>query len=226
MGLCVIGIHGLSAQEDEAWYIDKPIVDFEFRGLEVTSERDVRPIVEPYINQEFSATLLEEVQRRLYALDFFAEIIPLAEDANPTLNAQQAVTIVFNVRENPLVESVSFDGNRHLSDAILRDEILLKRSDILTLVKLRADINTLVDFYNSRGFPNAEIDYVIENVNESGTRQSITFNITENEQLVVRSVEFSGNGIINDAVLRGVMNTKAQSLFDRGELDRLGSGTR
>jgi hypothetical protein len=40
------------AQDD--WYLGKPIADFQFLGLESVSEAELRPVVRPYIGQDFS----------------------------------------------------------------------------------------------------------------------------------------------------------------------------
>ena len=86
----------LSAQED--WYIDKPIADFNFVGLDTVTENELLPLVRPYIGTEFSLEIFWEIQESLYALDYFESI---EANAEPGDDALESVIVVFTVKEKP-----------------------------------------------------------------------------------------------------------------------------
>ncbi len=208
--------------EDDQWFLDKPITDIEFRGLTVTRPSDLTAVTNQFIDRPFTFALLQDIQRRLYALDYFSELTPTAEDVDPRGTRREEVRIVFAVVENPIVDSIEFDGNQRLSNGLLREEVVLKVGDIVTPVKLRSEQAALIQLYKARGFPDVEISYDVEYENEGSARQIVRFIIEENQQLVVQSITFDGNNSLSNAALTGVMMTKQQSLFNRGELDPLG----
>ena len=102
---------GLYAQTDEDWYFNIPIIDIQFEGLENVSENDLQGIVEPFINGIFTEELLNEIQRRLYNLEYFDLIIPEAVPGNEDRNE---LILKFTVEERPIISAIEFSGNRQL----------------------------------------------------------------------------------------------------------------
>ena len=200
---------------NEFWYINTAIAEIAFEGLQLIDTNDISGVYQPYVGRPFSNDLLTELQRRLYALDYFDEIVVVAEDASD--GAQESVRLVFRVVENPVVENISFEGNERIADNLLRDETVLKNEDILTNVKIRSDLNALNQFYIGRGFPLVKITERIED-GSSALRKNIIFEIVEGNQSLVREIVFEGNTNVGSGALLGAMKTKTQSLFERGEL--------
>ena len=207
--------NGSASTVDTEWYIDKPITEVRFDGLQSINQNDLSAIYTPYLGQGYSSTILSELQRRLYALDYFDQIVVLAEDASE--GRQESVRLVFQVVENAIIENIIFEGNQRLADNVLRDEVLLKVGDILTNVKVRTDREALRQLYIGRGFPSITITERIED-GQSAIRKRIIFEITEGNQSLVREIGFEGNSAVNDITLSAIIKTKVQSLFERGEL--------
>ena len=101
------------AQNDGDWYQDETVIDVTFEGLDTVSENELRGITEQYIGEEFSESRFLDLQRRLYALDYFERVVP--EAVRPPDDGD-GVIIKFTVEERPTVREVVFRGNRNVRD--------------------------------------------------------------------------------------------------------------
>ena len=208
----------LESNTDGEWYYGNTVIRIDFDGLDSVRESELRAITDSYIGRPFSDQLLQDVQRRLYALDFFSDVSPRAERVILGANAANEMILVFSVSENPLVASVDFVGNDRISNRELRDTAATKNDDVVIDADLRLDVAALTQLYQNRGFPNAQVSYRLEPREKDPSEVEVYFDIVEGQQEVVRNIVFRGNTIIADNVLAGVMETKTQGLFRRGEL--------
>ncbi len=198
-------------QDNDDWYLNEPIYDIVFDGLEYVSESELEGIVEPFIGQRFTESRFQNLQRRLYALDYFDEIVPMAERGGP--DGDQLV-LRFEVGERPVVSRIRFEGNRNVRRRQLEDVILLSEGDVVTDSRLRSARNAIVSEYAERGYPDTEVQSRVEEDDDG--RRTVVFEITEGFRTVIREIEFSGNSFASGSTLRGVMESRPQSLFSRG----------
>ncbi len=200
----------LAAQEADEWYLDKPIADIVFEGLETVSETELEGIVQPFIGKEFTDTLFWDLQSKLYALDYFDQIIPHAEPAN---EERTAVVIRFEVEERPVAADVEISGNRGVRKSEIFDVILMKEGDIVTRSKIELDESAILDLYREKGYPSASVEG--EAVERNG-RTVVVFTLEEGNQTRVRTVRFAGNEFASEGSLKRVLVTKEQGLFNSG----------
>jgi outer membrane protein insertion porin family len=200
------------AQNDDEWYQDETVVDVTFEGLDTVSENELRGITEQYIGEEFTESRFLDLQRRLYALDYFERVVP--EAVRPP-DSEDGVIIKFTVEERPTIREVVFRGNRNVRDRPLRDAVVLTDGDFVTGAKIRADEEAIRSVYLERGFPDVEISGESVPVDDANL-VDIEFNIDEGNQVTIREIRFSGNTFASDSTLRGTMQSKEQSLFNRG----------
>lgn len=211
--LLMLTVGSLAAQDDGEWYVGQTIRDIRFVGLSAVSENELEPIVEPYIGQPFTERGFLELQRRLYALDFFTSVLP--EAVRP--QSGDGVIIRFTVEERPSVDEIRFVGNRRIRRADLLSEIVLSQGNMITLAKRRVDEQAIIDLYLERGYPDVEVSSRVEEEEEGvRTRHILVFTIDEGRRVTVREINFSGNSFASDSTLRGQMETKAQSIFNSG----------
>jgi outer membrane protein insertion porin family len=200
------------AQDDGEWYQGETITDVTFEGLDTVSENELAGITEQYIGEEFSDSRFLDLQRRLYALDYFERVVP--EAVRPPAG-EDGVIINFTVEERPTVREVVFSGNRNVRDRPLRDAVVLTEGDFVTQARIRADEEAIREVYLERGFPDAEVSG--EAVPVAGENLvDIEFSVDEGNQVTIREIRFSGNTFASDSTLRGTMQSKEQSLFNRG----------
>ncbi len=88
-----------SADTSDDWYLEKPIEDITFEGLDNISLTELEGIIKPYIGKKFTNPLFWDLQSALYALDFFEELLPEAMEGK---NGKSQVVIQFNDHFCPL----------------------------------------------------------------------------------------------------------------------------
>lgn len=210
--LLILSAMPLLAQESD-WYVGETIRDIRFVGLSAISEHELRPIVEPYIGEPFSDRNFLELQRRLYALDYFTSVLP--EAVRP--DTADGVIIRFTVEERATVGEVRFVGNRRIRTSDLLSEVVLSTGDMITLARRRRDEQAIADLYLRRGYPDVQVSSRVEELDAGPpVRSTVVFTISEGRQVTVREIRFSGNSFASASTLRGRMDTKAQNIFNPG----------
>jgi len=200
-----------SQTENPDWYVNKPIAEVTFDGLKSVSRNELTAITDQYVGKKFTDSVFLELQRKLYALDYFEEIVPSARPAE----GGEAVNLHFQVKERPTVRDVKFVGNKNLRTGELLDAVVLKSGDIVTKAKITADEEAIRNLYLEKGFPDVSVSG--ESVaSDRENSVNVVFTITEGTQTTIREIRFSGNTFASDSTLRGVMDSKAQSIFNRG----------
>jgi outer membrane protein insertion porin family len=212
--LILIGIISSPAmsQENEEWYLDKPIADFTFIDLVTVSLSEIRPIVRQYIGLPFTYDVFYEVQDRLLMLDYFDEI---SANAVPADEEKSAVIIEFRVKERPTIAEIVVTGNANISKASILDKVLLKRGDFVSRSEVNLDAENIRQLYLGKGFPEVAVDGEID-LDEEKNEVTVTFRVDEGKETKIREIIFSGNSYASDSTLRRVMKTKGQSVFSTG----------
>ncbi len=202
----------LFAQSEEEWYLNKPIANIEFTGLETVKQNQLDPIVRPYIGQPFTLERFWEIQGKLYALDYFQSI---EGNALPGDESRQSVIVQFSVKERPTVSEIVLEGNRSLRRGEILDTILVKQGDMAGEAQINADAQKIRDLYIQKGYLDAQVTGTLEPAKEDNTVR-ILFKITEGVQTAIRGIHFVGNDFASEGTLRRIMKTKEQSLFNKG----------
>lgn len=207
----VVATAVVHAQSNTEWYLNKPIRDIEFRGLDTVSENELSAVVEPFIGEEFTEPTFLELQRRLYALDYFEQIIPNA--VRLPGGSEEAVILRFDVEERPVITELDFVGNDRLGRNRILDVILLSRGDMVTRSKMRVDEEAIRALYLEQGFP--DVDVSAEFIQEDD-ENIVRFTIDEGTQVAIETIEFVGNQFASDSTLSGVIQLRERNIFNRG----------
>ena len=139
---------------EENWYIGKPIKDFKFVGLETVSKTELRPIVRPYIGKKFTLDLFWDIQGQLYALDYFESI---ESNAKPGDSEKNSVIVEFIVKERPTVSKIEIQGNNKIRSSDILDKVVLKKGDMVSETKIKADEEAIKSFYMEKGFTDVQV---------------------------------------------------------------------
>ncbi|MFW5826879.1 MAG: POTRA domain-containing protein, partial [Alkalispirochaeta sp.] len=212
--ILVIAAASVHAQSDSEWYLNKPIEAIEFDGLESVAENELSGVTDPFVGREFTEPTFLELQRRLYALDYFEQIIPNA--VRPPDGSEDRVIIRFEVQERPVISSIEFRGNDRLGRNRLLDVVVLSRGDMVTRSKLRVDEEAIRSLYLEQGFPNVEVSSeFVEDEDEDG-ENIVRFSIEEGDQISIETIEFVGNQFAGNSTLRGVIQLRERNIFNKG----------
>lgn len=120
-------------------------------------------------------------------------------------------TLVVKVQELPIINVISFEGNRRYKDDALARVISSKARHIYSPAKAEADAATLADFYRQNGRYAATVTPKI--IKRSDNRVDLVFEIQEGRVTEVRRLSFVGNQAYSDWRLRQVLATKQAGLF-------------
>ena len=189
-------------EEDDDWFWDKTITKIEFEGLKHVKKSELIGITSSFIDKPFSQEVYSDLLDRLYALDFFSDIVPYAK--HDTKNYDD-VLLVFLVTENPLIRSINFSGNMKIRNAELREQIKIKPSDIFSNEKVLMAERMLRNFYVQKGFSNSQVTYEVV---ESNDEVVLTFHINEGYDTVVKKISIVGNSLFSERMIKSKLALK------------------
>ncbi len=212
--LCFSAVFLAAQSEDQskAWYIKKPIQEIRFEGLHHVSLSDLSSFTNQFTGKLYSDSLFKDMQSKLFALDYFKKF---KAEAEPGDKDKKSVIIIFTVEEKPVIDEILIKGNKNVSKTDILDAILLKKDDIFSKTKLRADEKAIENLYIGKGYPDVSVSSTTEE-NEKKKLETITFNIKEGSQTRVKAILFSGNRFATDATLKGLLSTKEQKFLQSG----------
>ena len=125
--------------------------------------------------------------------------------------ARDGTRLVVEVQEAPIINRVAFEGNRRLSDDVLRGEVQLRARSVLTPQLVQLDRQRILDLYARRGRFAARVEPKIIELDQN--RVDLVFEIVEGDAALVARVNFVGNRAFSDARLRDVVSTREQAFY-------------
>ena len=129
------------------------------------------------------------------------------------------VNVIFEVRELPIIRDLQFEGAKALNEsdilkAFREQRVGISKESTYDPVKARNASRILRELLASKGFPNAKVDIVEEEV--SATSVAITFNVDQGNRSRIVDIEFEGNENFSDGELRGALQlVKETGLISR-----------
>ena len=126
--------------------------------------------------------------------------------------------LLINVEENPLIVDVYFDGNKKISDDILKSEISLAKRSIFNKNKLNNDVKRILDLYRRTGRFMASVNPKI--IKEDKNRIKLVFEINEGKPAKIRKIYIVGAKVFNENDLKEILNSKESKIlrFSAGEV--------
>lgn len=209
--LLLFCIGGAFAQVSDDWYQNKPIRTISFEGLKNVQRSELDGLFSSYLGKNFSDELYWDVLQKLYALEYFTEITPIALPGDPERNT---VLLQFTVIEKPVIKNIKFIGNKKIRNADLLEKVTLKQDDIYNEMKSRLDERAVRDFYLEKGYANVKV--TSESIQNSDNTITFQFTIIEGKQTVVSSIQFEGNNVMAAKTLKSKMDLKEVKLLSSG----------
>lgn len=197
----------LSAQEDEDWYMDRPITKITFKGLKSVKNSDLSGLVSSYVGQKFQDCFYD-LLNRLEALNYFEDISPGAVH-----DSGSGVILVITVKERPVISAIKFRGNRKVRNPPLREALTIKVGDVYSDSDALVDERALRNVYLDKGFSAVRISHTAE---ETPAGIVVTFNINEGNSISVVGVNFEGNAAFSSKKLKKQTKMKTVNIFNKG----------
>lgn len=116
------------------------------------------------------------------------------------------------VQEKPVLAELTFEGNKELKAEELQEASGYKTFEIFNQGKLKESIDKMLKLYEDKGFYLVKIEPKITQA-ESSDRVSLSFTVTENEKVRVKTIHFIGNQKLSDDYLKGRLATQEEGYF-------------
>jgi outer membrane protein insertion porin family len=151
--------------------------------------------------QEVSAGALNDAYQRILNSNLFetVELVP------------QGSTLVIRVKEYPVVNVISIEGNKRLKDEKLAELIKSQPRRVYSPAQAEADAAAIAEAYRVGGRLAATVTPKI--IRRSDNRVDLVFEITEGRVVENERITFVGNKAFSDRRLRQVLETKQAGLL-------------
>ncbi len=173
------------------------------KGNERVDEATVRAYLGLKTGKSYSAAEIDAAYQRLVQSGLFEQV-----DISP-----RGGTLIVTVKEYPLVNRVSIEGNRKLKDEDLIKLVGLKPRLVYNPAQAEADAAAILDAYRQAGRHDAIVRPRI--IPREGNRVDVVFEIDEGDVIEIERIGFVGNKAFSDRRLRRVLASKQAGILRR-----------
>ena len=153
------------------------------------------------IGKNYERTDINSLIKKLYNTTFFSSIS--VDLTNNVLN--------IIVEENPIINSISFKGEKAKKyKEKIRELLLLRENGSFVESNIKSDINLIKEFYRSLGFYFVKIDAEIAKLQKN--RVNVLYSIEKGDKAKITKIYFLGDKKLRDKRLRDVI-TSQESRF-------------
>lgn len=148
--------------------------------------------------EPFDEELMDRSLKALFATGLFSDV-RLRRDGQ---------TLIVEVKENPLVNRVAFEGNKELTDETLSKEVQLRQRAVYTEAAVEADRQHILEAYARNGMFAAEVTPKIVRLPDNHV--DVIFDIKEGPKTYISRISFVGNHAFSQYTLRQVITSRQQ----------------
>jgi len=160
----------------------------------------VRSYIKPKPGELYTAEVGDQIIKDLFATELFADVTV----------RQAGGVVAIEIRENPVVNRILFEGNKRLKEDKILKEIRLAPRQIFTRSKVRADVARIIELYRRQGRYAATVEPQMVMLDQN--RVDIVYAIVEGDKSRVQQINIIGNEKFDDDRIRGEMATKQSRL--------------
>jgi outer membrane protein insertion porin family len=153
-----------------------------------------------------SDEIVQDDIRAIFSLGFFEKIDVEKEEVG------NKVTLVYIVKEKPIISKIEFDGQSALDSDELKELVLAKNYEVLDIHKLNQSVEKILGKYEEKGYYLADVRFETK-MNDKTNEAVVTFKIQENDKVQVHTINIIGNNVVSDDDLKKVMQTKEGGPF-------------
>jgi outer membrane protein insertion porin family len=148
---------------------------------------------------------LDQDIRQVYESGFFYDV---KVDVVDTSGGQ---IVTFIVEEKPSVKEFVYEGNDEFDEEKINENVDLKPNSILSISKIKENINKIRQMYENEGYFMVDIDYELEELPNNRVR--VIIRITEYKKVYIKRITFLGNRAYGDKRLKKVVLSKEGHAF-------------
>jgi outer membrane protein insertion porin family len=176
--------------------------DIRVEGNRRVEPETVRSYLQFSVGDAYDAGKVDASLQALFATGLFQDVSIDRDGA----------AVVIRVVENPVINTVAFEGNSEVDTDTLKNEVQLKPRSVFTRAKVQADVQRILDVYRRQGRFAASVEPKIIELEQS--RVNLVFEINEGGATKVKGINFTGNHAFTDSQLRDIISTTQTGWFD------------
>ena len=169
----------------------------EIKGNERISAETITIFGDISVGKNYEISDINSLIKKLYDTTFFSNISVVVK------NNILSVT----VKENPIINSITFEGEKAKKyKEKIRELLLLREKGSFVENNIKSDINLIKDFYRSIGFYFVKIDVEIAKLEKN--RINISYLIDKGEKAKIAKIYFLGDKKIREKKLRDIITSQ------------------
>src|SRR5262245_54536897 len=182
-------------------FTGEPIANIRVEGNQRIEAETVLSYMQLSPGDHFDAARIDKALKNLFASGLFADVSLRREGDD----------LVVTVVENPIINRLAFEGNSHIKDADLQNEVQLRPRTVYTATKVQADAKRILDIYRRSGRFAATVEPKVIPLEQN--RVDLVFEIHEGDVTEVRRIDFVGNKVFSDGDLRSEILTQESAWY-------------
>jgi outer membrane protein insertion porin family len=184
---------------------DMRIAKIEFKGNRKIESSALSQVIKSAKGNLFSEAELTSDIKAIYKMGYFDDVA-----ADVTVSPEGKI-ITFLLKEKALISEIRIKGNKDIEKSEIEGVMTFKVQQVLNPEKIVASTEKIKALYDNKGYYNAEIKYTIDR--EGDKNIIVTFNITEDNRLYVRTISFEGNRAFTSKELKNIMTLTEKGFF-------------
>ncbi len=177
------------------------------QGNKIVEEEAIRSKITSRVNQRYSEKKIREDVQRIFNTGWFYDI-----EIQKQVKAKRKVTLIYKVKEKPVVEKIIYKGNNSLSKKELDEIFNFSAYDFFSYKKVKSAIRGIKDEYEKKGYYLAQITHSVKKTDQEG-KVHLEIHIKENKKVKVKRIHFIGNHSISSKEIKSFMGTREAGLL-------------
>ncbi|MCK9582591.1 MAG: outer membrane protein assembly factor BamA [Endomicrobiales bacterium] len=121
--------------------------------------------------------------------------------------------VVFTVKEKPFLQKIVIKGNKKVSTGKIKEEITIKEKEYFDASFLEESKSKILKLYYEKGYADVKLE-VYQATDEKTNKLTVTFLLTEGNQILIGDVKLEGVRVYKEKKLLGLMKTKKKKVYN------------
>jgi outer membrane protein insertion porin family len=176
------------------------------KGYDRIEEDAIRRVIKIKSGDVFNAKSISEDLKAIYAMGYFDDIRVETETVD------DGKTIIFRVKEKPILRRISISGNtKGFDDDEIKEVLTLKAGSILNIFHIKNNAVRIEELYREKNYHNVRVTYQIEPTKKN--QADLEFIVEEGPKTLIANIRFEGNHTYSDGKLKGLMTTSEKNIL-------------
>ena len=177
------------------------------QGNKIIEMDAIRSKISSQVNKNYNTKKIRQDVQQIFNTGWFYAI-----EVQKRKLADKKITLVYIVKEKPIIEKIIYKGNKSLSKKELKKMSSLSSYEFLNHGKIRQAIKGIKSEYEKKGYYLADVSHSIKKTSHS-EKVHLVIHIKENKKVKVKRIHFIGNKSISSKELKSFMGTKETGLL-------------